>query len=334
MLDFNNIPKSSKYSQEIYTVRHDTAATSATGYTWIKPRGVTFIHILCVGGGGGGGAGFQGAASAAGGGGGGCGGATSFILTPAYWIPDKLHIRLGIGGQGGQTIAGTAGTSTRVKFNPYGLNDSSAAADIMDVISHATLGGLGGIGTASAGGASAASTNGTLGSGYSWTNMVGISANTSSGTSGGFSVKGIDYDWMTTNQNAANRTSIALGGTGGGGLPAINTTGTNGGSFISTGVDFVLGLPLGGVGTSASTAGGNGTDGIRLYPYNFYTGGTGGASGGGGTTATPTVGGGGGNGGNGFMGSGGGGAGACLTGATPRGRGGNGGDGFCIITAW
>ena len=43
MLDFNNIPKSSKYSQEIYTVRHDTTASSATGYTWIKPRGVTFV---------------------------------------------------------------------------------------------------------------------------------------------------------------------------------------------------------------------------------------------------------------------------------------------------
>ena len=328
MLDFNNIPKSSKYSQQIYTTISSTTAASTAGYTWIKPRGVTFIHILCVGGGGGGGGGLIGAVSLAGGGGGGASGGTSAVLVPAYWIPDKLHIRLGIGGAGGQTTAGTAGSSTRVKFNPYGLNDATVAADIMDVINHATLGNAGGIGTTSAGGATGVSTNGTTTSGYGWTNMVGISANTSSGTAGGFSTTAVaDYDWMQLNQSGSNRTSIALGGTGGGGLPATATIGNNGGNFISTGVDFSLGLPLGGVGTGTATAGGNGNDGIRLYPYNIYTGGTGGASGGG-------SGGGGGNGGNGIMGSGGGGAGACLTGATPRGTGGRGGDGFCIITAW
>ena len=81
--------------------------------TWIKPRGCTFVHILCVGGGAGGGGGFIRASGNGGGGGGGGSSGQTKVIVPAIFIPDHLYIQVGAGGAGQVSGGGAAASGIR-----------------------------------------------------------------------------------------------------------------------------------------------------------------------------------------------------------------------------
>lgn len=121
--------------------------------TWLKPPGINFVHILCIGGGGGGSSGL-GSGGASGGSGGGSGGMTNVFL-PAYLVPDTLFINVGLGGAGG---ASTTSSTTRNN----GLNGGSTYVSFSPVqgagYSLCFAGGGGGGAATAGGGASAAST--------------------------------------------------------------------------------------------------------------------------------------------------------------------------------
>jgi hypothetical protein len=102
-----------------------TIATSVF-QTWRKPPGISFVHIIAVGGGAGGasGLGTNSGGTLAGGGGGGSGSVTNVFL-PAYLVPDILYIAPGRGGPGGVPTTsttvrnvGTAGQGTFIGYHP------------------------------------------------------------------------------------------------------------------------------------------------------------------------------------------------------------------------
>jgi len=77
---------------------------------WVKPRGVSMVRILMIGGGAGGRAG----STTAGGAGGGSGAVTSWI-GPAIFIPDVLRVQAGGGG-----ASGANGGSSQISYTPDG----------------------------------------------------------------------------------------------------------------------------------------------------------------------------------------------------------------------
>lgn len=80
--------------------------------TWIRPANRSVAQITLIGSGSGGGGGFTRAAAAAGGGGGGGGsGAIVRLQIPLFYLPDRLYIRVPVGGAGstGSGVAGSAG---------------------------------------------------------------------------------------------------------------------------------------------------------------------------------------------------------------------------------
>src|SRR6266568_4685992 len=94
MLDFFNLPNNERAPNT--DIQMFTGAGTNSGsspnlvdvHEWKKPRGITMMHIVCIGAGGGGGGGVTGAVgvSKAGGGGGGSG-ALSILLIPAVYLP-------------------------------------------------------------------------------------------------------------------------------------------------------------------------------------------------------------------------------------------------------
>lgn len=340
MLDFNDIPKRQSYTKLIFTDVNSTAA-SLMGQFWVKPRGITFVHILCVAGGGGGAGGTFAATGNFGGGGGGGGSAFSVILVPAYQIPDKLNIRIGLGGVGGAVgSAGQAGGTTKVKFGHIGVTNSALANDNIDVICQVNGASGGSIGTTLAGGAGAFGGNfsGSTGSGPLWLSSIGTTGFGHPAASGGFTGVGGNITINSSGIGYGQQWSFCIGGCGGGGLPPLTSdVGNAGGGYVNREDDgrTFANTPGGAGGSTASASGSPGQNGFTAgleslsfsngsEDYKYYLGGTGGGSSGG-TTGT------GGRGGSGYMGSGGGGGG---TGRGAGSIGGTGGAGFCIITTW
>ena len=87
--------------------------------TWIKPPGISFVHIIAVGAAGGGSGAYiyQAGTAARGGSGGGSGAMTSAFL-PAYLVPDTLYVTVAKGGLGG--TAGNIGGFPNVTGLFYG----------------------------------------------------------------------------------------------------------------------------------------------------------------------------------------------------------------------
>lgn len=69
MLDFSHLVTGTNKDIQVFYASAPTAGTA--WQTWVKPRGISFVHFFVLGGGGGGGSGVVGAASTAAGGGGG-----------------------------------------------------------------------------------------------------------------------------------------------------------------------------------------------------------------------------------------------------------------------
>ncbi len=286
-----------------------SAAVGVGWHHWRRRPGTSFVAIFAVGTGGAGGNGAVGANSAAAGGGGGGSAGQSVWHSSGLWLPDDLFISVGMGPTAGGTtipsrvaiVASTTANDT-ILWAGGGGNGSNAAA-----------------GTAGAAGPAGAVTNMPNNplAGMGVTQYLAGQA----GIIGGTTVSGAAL--------AAPVTGLVItGGTGGGGLPAAATAGTNGG-FISVSSPFPT-QKSGAGGTSATTPGENGSNGFQPFPgLQFFYGGTGGGSTHGSATGAGLQAG---NGGNGSYGSGGGGGGGALTGGT-AGLGGRGGDGLVVIVS-
>ena len=322
MLDLSHIQ--SQYGSNVQLFTANSVAAGVTWQTWVKPRGISMVHIILLGGGGAGSAGWNGAASTAGGGGGGGSSAQAIGLFPAAFLPDTLYISVGVGGVGVVSATGTNGIASYVAVKPlttlnYLLlqaNGGSAPASRPAGVTP---------GVAGAGGTVTTATNAPL-AGLGLLGWNSTAANISlAGQSGG-----------TGTSSAVTLPTTGLlvtGGAGGAALGALNATGAPGG---------VITVPAGGFfypATATMTAapatnsqGAAGSNGISFLNKMFYHfGGTGGGAAGLGAAGSTSAAGG--AGGAGGIGCGGGGGGAGFTGAT-NGPGGNGGDGICIITCW
>jgi hypothetical protein len=281
----------------------DGASSFNRHTVWTKPPGISFIHIICIGGGSGAGGGSSYAAgSSRGGGGGGASGTMTSTFLPAYLVPDTLYISVGPGGSGGagsSTIAnaGSAGFASWVSFWPE-TNSVNAPGYTLCFANQAFIGGGGG--NLSAGG-----TAGTAPAAVSATSLrysqVGLRNYLvgQAGAAGGLGAGG--------SISAVYRTT---GGAGGGGNNAAGAVGV-GGSIFTAGEYVNPILP------SSS-----GSDGPRIQDLIKFI-----AAGGTGGSGAVLISGS--RGGAGGFGSGGGGG---SVGSGSGGRGGDGGTGLVIIT--
>lgn len=313
MLDLQHLPGNLNNQRQQVFIGENATGGGAQWRTWIKPKGINWVHIFLVGKGGNGGAGAVGANStAAGGGGGGSGGQTS-ILAPAWCLPDTLYL----------SIAGVAASA----YASYVTNYPATANNYVVALAQAGVAGgnAAGATAGTAGAAGAASSPGAcpiasyIGASFFLAGQAGIIGGTT--VSGG--------------AQAIPSTGLrVMGGTGGGGLPAAATAGTTGGGIGSAGLFPILSAPIGQV--TATSPPGTPDSGyifqaqnpgvIGLLNYGgIGSGSTHGTATGGGLVQV--------KGGNGAPGCGGGGSGGALTGSTAA-AGGDGGPGFCIISCW
>jgi len=270
MLDVFNFPTPQQSNYQEF-LGGDTGATR----TWVKPRGVSMVRIMLIGGGGGGGNG----SGAQGGGGGGSGTVTSWI-GPAMFIPDILRVTVGRGGTSGVnatasrinyqaknttgyflldagegvsgTTAVTGGTGgTAMPANQFtacgiftsiagqaGTAGSSTGAGTNQAASSTTFlsGGAGGAGAA-------ANTGGSVTPNYGFT---ALPATTAGGT-----VAGADGYFIT------QPILVGCGGAGGSTSTAVGTTGGRGG----------IGCGGGGAGEDATTAGRGGDGAVFVWAW-------------------------------------------------------------------
>jgi len=297
MYGFQNLASQQQQRFWVYTGNKNTSGFQ----TWIKPPGISFIHIIAIGAGGGGAGAFPfSAGSAARGGGGGGGGSMNSTFLPAYLVPDTLYVNIGIGGAGGaaSTVVGTAnvgstGNSTYVGFYPI----QTAAYTLC----MANPGSGGGAPTAGGGGGGGGNPGATATSTFFPTSQVGLRTYTG-GQTGGQAV---------TNGAATAITAEKRVTSGGGG------SGNSVGNVIGTGASINVASLIAAI--AASPAGTNGSQFTDLINF-IFSGGTGASSS---TTISGS------NGGSGGYGCGGGGGGV---GPGRGGAGGAGGDGLVIIT--
>jgi hypothetical protein len=302
---------------------------STSFFTWYKPSGFKYLHIIACGGGGGGGSGASGGEENAGGGGGGGSGVHFSTIIEAWRCPDVLYILIGAGGNGGNAAtgangaSGTAGGDTSISLRPVSDNQNNLV--------RCPGGGGGGGGTTGAGAAGTAGSPNTLAlsnfAGILLPGRPGLASATNITASGDPGTAGAgNRSNAPNNDHAASSGRFILGGTGGGGLGRNDENSYTGGAHTTT-VPGWFNI-LGGQSTGVTTGGLPGRDGfLGLRNFGFFvSGGTGGASTGGNPGAGLT----GGTGGKGILGSGGGGGGASPT-ARASGAGGRGGDGFVLI---
>jgi len=113
MIDYYNLADN-QYHNQVYTGPIGTNASLSTFY-WVKPRGITMVHITAIGAGGGGASGNQSTGTAASGGSGGGSGAITRLTIPAILLSESLKVTVGAGGTGGTGGSGGAnGASTYV----------------------------------------------------------------------------------------------------------------------------------------------------------------------------------------------------------------------------
>ncbi len=318
-------PPTNTGDQQIFEARGDVGAGARFGHIWIKPPGVTMVHMFILTPGAGGGGAFGAASGDRGGGGGGGSGASHVYLFPAYAIPDRLQLQVGQGGTAG--VGSTAGAAATAGGNggrtiigwPYQV---ATTTGLLLNVNGATGGGAGASAAGGAGGGA-----GAVGTSIYPTLTFGLITTINGVAGGAGSGNG------TIGSDSAATTRVWAAGGGGAGISNAGTRAAGGNSIgpgvwdyisdgLSPGVPFFDALG----GAAGGTAGGDGDSGV--FPGWNCTNApwwvSGGAGGGSGTTT-------GGNGGKGAKyGSGGGGGAAGATG----GNGGIGGDGVIIITSW
>ena len=106
MMDYYHLADN-QYKDWVYTGPIGTS-TSSSIFFWVKPRGITMVHITAIGAGGGGGTGNSSVSTAASGGSGGGSGAVTRLTIPAIFLTDSLEITVAGGGTGGTGGSGGA----------------------------------------------------------------------------------------------------------------------------------------------------------------------------------------------------------------------------------
>ena len=91
MIDYYHLADN-QYKDWVYTGPIGTSTSSSIFY-WVKPRGITMVHITAIGAGGGGGSGNSSVNTAASGGSGGGSGAVTRLTIPAISSPMTPIIR-------------------------------------------------------------------------------------------------------------------------------------------------------------------------------------------------------------------------------------------------
>ena len=317
-----NLPDKSDFTQIFY----NTSSGSTGWQTWLKPKNISFINILCIGGGAGGGGARGNTNNSAGGGGGGGSAAFSNGLFPASLLPDRLYVLVGRGGVGGTGGGlnnnggqGGSGELSYVSVTPS-ISNTSVLMKNGDV-------------AASGGGGSTSSLAGSLGNGGGiWVYTVSTANSNVFPQLGQITatvgVAGVAGGAVGVIGNSITITSTLTGGAGGGGNTAAGAA-FNGGSITGVGIIPTI---VGGTANSVTLINGREGLGLNLPTKNsnsplplFFTGGSGGGSGGLSGIA-------GGDGGDGSFGCGGGGGGGAYN--NTGGSGGRGGDGLIIFTCW
>ncbi len=304
MLGIYGMAPSTTVDMQVFT--RPSTVTSTQFMTWTKPRGVSMMHILCLGGGGGGGGGFTNTAgNARGGGGGGGSGGILNIMFPALFVPDVLWVQVGAGGQGVGSGGGTAGSGV---VSYVSISSSTTSTD--RIAGSSGTDALGG-GTGTGAGVGAGGTGATVGALSAVQSGLGVYSiqDGVNGSNGGNQAGAVGVAVAIPVAGA-----LAQGGSGGAGTTAADFAGglftaiTN--SWLSEQRPATPG---------AGSFNGSGGPSFRAPFFGF--------GGGGGSSSNTLPGGAGGNGG--FGGGGGGGG-----GGTTGGRGGDGGSGLVIIWAW
>ena len=304
MLDFSNIP--TKGAADVQTFIGNMTTVTGTTQVWTKPRGISMVHILCLGQGGKGNNATAGATSAGGVGGG--SGAQSILLIPARLVPDILYVGAGAGGTGAAVASIVAARPCGATYNSIPLpQDTFLVAG----------GAIGNAGTAGAVGTIATA----ILSGRGWATFIAGIAGGALGAATGAAGGAV----------GANATGLMVSGGGGGGGMSAAAAFAGGAAFTTALPTGYVGHGTGGIAGTSGVAGGNGSSGAQITDQNngwVLSGGGGGGTGF--PTATASAGG---NGGTGGFGCGGGGGGGAVTGQT-AGVGGFGGAGLVIITSW
>lgn len=306
--DTSNLPRVRGSRVDIFYGSKQASAITATGWTsWTKPKNISMVSFLCIGGGAGGGGGFTGASGTnRGGGGGGGSGALARLTVPAFFLPKTLFLLAGNGGVGGSGsgVAGVVGGRSIIADAVNSLG--TAASTILVSGAVAANGGVAGTAAGGQAGGSAETIATNILGVYQgvglWTAIAGMA-----GTAAGA---------LNANGVALTFGAVGIPLTGGTGAGSLNTTDTDRAGGAITGAGILPTVP-GGV-----AAAGAGNPGLHLEAPWLNTGGTGGGTAGAAGT--------GGRGGNGSWGSGGGGGGAGVTG----GAGGDGGSGLILIMSW
>jgi hypothetical protein len=306
----NNLPEKHVRTDTFYG---QVEAGAYRWQVWNKPRGCTLVGITVIGSGGSGGGGLSGVSGAArGGGSGGGSGAWCNALFPTSFIPDKLHLLVGLGGASpaADTI-GNAGGQSVISLRP---NASVIAAETFVLING---GGAGQKGTTAAATAGAGGTVNTI-AGWCFLGGLSLSWYQLAGTAGAAGGTGAGTGGAGGSAGAAGPSPFT-GGAGGGGVGTTDTTANDGGY---TGTNWMIPKIVAGVGHST----GNGGNGVFIPNPLLAVGGSGGGCNGDAAVNSGIAG----AGGNGAYGCGGGGGGGGITG----GAGGKGGDGIIIIFSW
>jgi hypothetical protein len=311
-MDNFGLPISPQFERQIYRGFYGSSGGGTSFQVYNVPQGKSMLHIFMLGAGGGGGSGVVGANSTAAGGGGGGSGGQTIIEMPIALLPPRLYVAVAAGKTAG-------GLASYVTTQPQ----IATANHIVGIANGGSGGGAAAGATAGgAGGGGSAATNATMPIGWAFSKLVLAGQ---AGIIGGTTIASAALTHPTTGLHVT-------GGTGGAGLPAAATNGTNGGAItaIAEPSNF-KGLPTNTGPTSATTPATNGNSGYQYKDNGFYyIGGTGASSTHGSATGAGLVQG---SGGDGGIGCGGGGMGGALTGST-AGVLSRGGDGIVIITAY
>lgn len=305
------LPRQGNADTKIFGPNSPTSTGTEDGCgVWRKRPGAQMVAIFAVGAGGGGGNGTVGAVSNAGGGGGGGSGSQIYLEIPAFLVPDTLFVSVGVGGQGN----GASGGRSIVQLAP-GTYPSQSALFVE------TKGGAGGSSGSGGGSSGSGGAVGTVGNNplasCAFVTYIGQDGNSAPGP-GAPSNKALPVTGLRVS-----------GGCPGAGLNGSGAAGSLGGTYTNPDSRVFPTLIAGSAGSSATTPGGAGSNGMEMVK-GFWCGGTGGGSSHGSATGAGLVGG---MGGDGGIGSGGGGGGGALTGSV-QGLGGRGGDGLVIIVQW
>lgn len=292
----------------VYTNAVTSDTPTQTWQVWDKPKNAKAVWMTGLGGGGGGaggGASLNLTAGGCGGGGGSGGVQHSFFM--ADLLPDRLYIRIGLGGifGTGQVQGGAASTGGTPGSATYVVSDDRAVTAAFLFL----LANGGGAGNAGSG-----ASNGSLGSGGA---AGAITTATLSPLGMPFFLAGQDAAFVGF--DLAFNNLIGTGGGSGAAVSALNATAA-GSAILNGGLTPTIPGGLAG--------GGNGIDGFLFIGDPRYPFVTTGGSGGGSNTGAASVGG---SGGNAAYGSGGGGGGGVNGAGSTAGNGGNGGGGFLLI---